>query len=93
MGSQSVNWSEHIYPLVAALDESGHPGAGYEISRKNLGTVLARAEAAERKLAEAIEATRHFLDHYAITPGSLAWERSADLRETIDRIASSGGNP
>jgi hypothetical protein len=50
VGGQTINWSEHIYPLVAALDAAGFPGAGYEISRKNLGTLLERAAALESAL-------------------------------------------
>jgi hypothetical protein len=34
IGRQSVNWSGHIYPLVAALGEAGFEGAGYEIARE-----------------------------------------------------------
>lgn len=42
IGAQAVNWSEHVYPLVAALDGAGFTGAGYEASRANLGTLLQR---------------------------------------------------
>lgn len=31
---QSISWSRHIYPLVAALDEAGYPGVGHEEGRK-----------------------------------------------------------
>ena len=34
IGRQTVNWSMHVYPLVAALHEAGFPGAGYEEARK-----------------------------------------------------------
>jgi hypothetical protein len=58
VGCQTVNFSEHVYPLVAALDEAGFVGDGYDVSRKNVGTMMqqrdaatARAEQAERDLA------------------------------------------
>jgi hypothetical protein len=55
VGTQSINWSEHIYPLVAALTEAGFEGAGYEISRKNMGTVIEQRDRAiaERDAAQA----------------------------------------
>lgn len=42
IGTQSVNWSEHIYPLVAALDGAGFPGASYPEARENVGTLIER---------------------------------------------------
>ena len=33
VGRQSVHFSQHIYPLVAALEEAGIHGAGYEKAR------------------------------------------------------------
>lgn len=50
IGFQTVNWSEHIYPLVAALEEAGIEGAGYPVSRENVGTMLERTLAAESAL-------------------------------------------
>lgn len=35
IGCQTVNWSEHIYPLVAALEKAGIEGAGYTAPRTN----------------------------------------------------------
>lgn len=52
VGSQQINWSEHIYPLVAALKLAGFDGAGYEISKKNYGTMFERVTAAEARVAE-----------------------------------------
>lgn len=40
VGMQGFNFSEHAYPLVAALNECGFEGDGYEISAKNFGTLL-----------------------------------------------------
>jgi hypothetical protein len=50
IGCQTVNWSEHIYPLVAALEEAGIEGAGYPASRANVGTMLERTLAAENEV-------------------------------------------
>lgn len=47
VGMQGFNFSEHAYPLVAALDEAGYQGKGYEISRANLGTLIEQTKAAE----------------------------------------------
>lgn len=37
VGKQTVNWSAHIYPLVAALEEAGFRGLGYEEARSRYG--------------------------------------------------------
>jgi hypothetical protein len=34
IGRQNINWSRHIYPLVAALGEAGFEGTGYEVARE-----------------------------------------------------------
>jgi hypothetical protein len=44
---QGFNWSEHAYPLVAALDEVGFHGAGHEIAPANLGTLIEQIKASE----------------------------------------------
>ncbi len=55
VGMQKINWSEHIYPLVAALDEAGMVGMTYEDARPHFGTMLERTLAAElrARVAEA----------------------------------------
>jgi len=65
IGCQKINWSEHIYPLVAALEEAGIEGAGYPEAREYVGTMLERtlaaeesAEAAEARIAE-LEKEKH----------------------------------
>lgn len=64
IGCQTVNWSEHIYPLVAALEEAGFEGAGYPASRANVGTMLERTLAAEseadRLRAIALDLQKHY---------------------------------
>lgn len=52
IGTQSVNWSEHIYPLVAALDGAGFSGESYPEARANVGTLIERATAAIARVAE-----------------------------------------
>lgn len=34
IGHQTVHWSAHIYPLVAALKDAGFEGLGYEVAKK-----------------------------------------------------------
>jgi hypothetical protein len=53
VGMQGFNFSEHAYPLVAALKEAGYEGAGYEIARTNLGTLIEQIKAAEAEAADA----------------------------------------
>lgn len=53
IGAQAVNWSEHVYPLVAALDGAGFRGVDYETARANLGTLLERIATLEAELAQA----------------------------------------
>ncbi len=53
IGCQKFNWSEHCYPLVAALDEAGFKGATYPEARENCGTLIERCNAAEAELASA----------------------------------------
>ncbi len=85
VGSQSVNWSEHIYPLVAALDKAGFKGAGYEISRKNYGTLiehLSRAEAERDMLRDceqegACATPPGCVRHWVERNGELVVERDA----------------
>lgn len=50
VGSQTINFSEHLYPLVAALNEAGFAGLPYPEARANVGTLLARAERAEAEV-------------------------------------------
>ena len=51
VGRQKVNWSEHIYPLVAALNDAGIVGQPYAEARSEVGTLLARAVSAEAESA------------------------------------------
>lgn len=66
VGMQGFNFSEHAYPLVAALSAVGFDGAGYEIARANLGTLIEQAMKADAERDEAqereAEALRGFLE-------------------------------
>lgn len=88
IGMQGFNFSEHAYPLVAALNEAGYAGAGYEIARANLGTVINQRDAAidERdalaaKLAEVERERDEARDRYQRLTGD--WSR---LNESYVRL-------
>lgn len=60
IGTQTMNWSEHVYPLVEALNGAGFEGMPYDEARGKFGTMLERTRKAESerdalaaKLAEA----------------------------------------
>lgn len=55
IGFQTVNFSEHVYPLVAALKRAGIEGTGYPQAREQFGTMLERTKTAKAKIA-ALEA-------------------------------------
>jgi hypothetical protein len=52
IGTQTMNWSEHIYPLVAALQDAGFEGMHYPEAREYYGTLVERAVKAEDALGE-----------------------------------------
>lgn len=59
IGFQNVGWSDHIYPLVAALHEAGFEGQGYKEASTEIRTMLAaerQAEAAQAEIAVLREA-------------------------------------
>lgn len=47
IGFYRVNCSEHVYPLVAALDAAGFSGRGYDASRNHAGTLIEMANKAD----------------------------------------------
>lgn len=68
VGAQAVNWSEHIYPLVAALSEAGIAGLPYPEAKKNIGTLIDRnAElcAEIERLKGLIEKAEGLMSQYA----------------------------
>lgn len=52
VGTQSIHWSEHIYPLIAALNEAGVEGQPYPEARENIGTVIDQLAQANERIAE-----------------------------------------
>lgn len=52
VGAQTMNWSEHVYPLVAALEAAGVAGMPYPEARENVGTLIERATSAEARVKE-----------------------------------------
>jgi hypothetical protein len=57
VGVQGFNFSEHAYPLVAALNAAGFKGMPYPEARENVGTLIERATKAESEA----EKLRHVL--------------------------------
>lgn len=43
---QTVNWSEHVYPLVEALNGAGFAGKPWPADREHLGSVVQQRDAA-----------------------------------------------
>lgn len=61
VGCQCFNWSEHAYPLVAALNDAGFEGQDYPEAKAYVGSLIERAVAAEDevvKLREALASDR-----------------------------------
>lgn len=50
IGAQNVNWSEHVYPLVAALEAAGFEGQPYPEAREYVGTMVERVMKVEAAL-------------------------------------------
>ncbi len=69
VGLQTISWSEHIYPLVATLNEAGIEGLGYPKSREYFGTMLERTNKAEARI-EALEKARDALPRIVCLCGS-----------------------
>jgi hypothetical protein len=84
IGFQKVNWSEHIYPLVAALEDAGYQGQEYEKSRANAGTLLEQIKAAEAEI-ERLKAERP-------TPANQL-ERVRDALKGAQIISAHEGHP
>ena len=55
IGTQNINWSAHIYPLVAALNEAGVEGLGYEKASRMMGELLHEIENNRKVVAAARE--------------------------------------
>jgi len=64
VGAQTVNWSEHVYPLVAALNSAGFAGADFADARSRIGTLVERCRIAEARacsMVDEISSLRAFL--------------------------------
>ena len=53
VGTQTVNWSAHVYPLVKVLQEAGFEGEGYEVAKAQASTLIEQRDALTKQLAEA----------------------------------------
>jgi hypothetical protein len=86
IGSQCINWSEHIYPLVAALNDAGCKGLPYPAAKQNYGTLFERCERAERE-RDALKRAIDDLDKDTLAE-KLVWRGSKTdfLGDAIDVI-------
>jgi len=87
IGCQKMNWSEHIYPLVAALNEAGIEGQDYPEAREYVGTMLertlaaeARANAAEQRVKEAVKVLEPFA---SVIEDYDPWKEGDDTQGTL----------
>jgi hypothetical protein len=81
IGLQTINWSEHIYPLVAALEAAGLHGMGYDEARGMFGTMLERTNVAE---AEVERLTAELASLRAQQPTAAIGEAQAELRAYLN---------
>ena len=89
VGAQTMNWSEHIYPLVAALNVAGYEGQPYPEARAYIGSVLDQRDAAEAraKHAEAELETAHALRTEAHAAYDKEFRRAEKLRKALKPLA------
>jgi hypothetical protein len=93
VGYQLVNFSAHIYPLVAALNEAGFQGEGYEEARAKAKTQVERIASLESQLATAREgAAKEALREAALVcerraNSAHSWTSREVLRLASDEIA------
>lgn len=50
IGTQQLNWSEHVYPLVAALDEAGFAGLSFPEARAKMSTLIEQAASSKAEV-------------------------------------------
>lgn len=92
IGLQAFNWSEHAYPLVAALNKAGIEGLEYPEARANVGTLLERANKAEAEVAEQAKLHAYFVQlaeqqHREDEAHAQAAEATvAELRAEVERL-------
>lgn len=84
IGTHSLNWSEHVYPLVAALGEAGFEGMPYPEARENYGTLVERAVKAE----DALKEIRKYCDENLGPSRSSLLNKIAHLADTALAVPS-----
>lgn len=62
IGVQNINWSEHIYPLVAALEDAGINGLPYPEAKKNIGTLIDAVNRLEAEKARHADEVRQLVE-------------------------------
>ncbi|MBR8315039.1 Lar family restriction alleviation protein [Burkholderia dolosa] len=82
IGLHTLNWSEHVYPLVAALDAAGFEGMEYPEARAFYGTMLDRCNAAEED-AERYRCLRRG-QHWSVLNGIGDTLRADELDTAVD---------
>lgn len=97
VGVQGFNFSEHAYPLVAALNEAGFEGLPYPEAMANVGTVIERATKAEaevERLRNGLSLTNEQLRRTAMH-WRAAEEQSerTETQETISKRSRPAGTP
>jgi hypothetical protein len=93
IGAQRMNWSEHAYPLVAALDEAGFVGLEYPKARANVGTLIEQIKAAEAerdRYRDALIACRPHIEA-ALSRDPQTRQEQLRLLDTIDAAAKGQG--
>ncbi len=70
VGLAQIGWSEHIYPLVSALDEACIKGMPYKEARPHFTGILDRAIKAEDRAAELEAALRALVESHEFCDGS-----------------------
>lgn len=71
VGMQGFNFSEHAYPLVAALDAAGFKGLNYAEAKANLGTMIEQRDKAEAERDELLGRLAAFKDQFTSDTSSL----------------------
>lgn len=56
VGFQTISWSEHVYPLVAALEEAGFEGLPYRETRGKAVSLIDQVKSAEERIEQLTKA-------------------------------------
>ncbi len=86
IGAQSINWSEHIYPLVAVLREAGFEGVGYDAARENLGTLLGQVAALQERVRELDEANTKLREELTKSRSNIVHRERNAARDERDAL-------